>query len=364
MIFPNTNPLFSEILLEWFQKHGRKNLPWQHPKDAYRVWVSEIMLQQTQVKTVIPYFNRFIERFPTVQSLAHAHEDDILALWSGLGYYSRARNLHKTAKIITEEFAGVFSKDPYVLANLPGIGLSTASAITSIAFNQPTPILDANVVRVLCRYFLIAEDPAKAKTKEKLWELAHQCMSPKDCAQYTQAIMDFGATCCVPKIPKCNVCPFMESCLAYKNKDLHSYPYKKSKKILPVKNQIFLLIHNAENLIYLEKNPPVGIWGGLWCIPSLDSQQCVHTHLSDNYEVQVEHVKRFVDLKHSFSHFHLQMNVFLVQARLSKNCIKESKGRWVPLPEVLNYGIAKPIRSIIELYQNQMVNHPVLHSEE
>ena len=205
---------FSLPLLEWFNCHGRKDLPWQHPRSAYRVWISEIMLQQTQVKTVIPYFNHFIAKFPDIQQLAHAYEDRVLAQWSGLGYYSRARNLHKTAKIICEKYKGEFPRELADLIALPGIGPSTAAAIASQAFNQATPILDGNVKRVLCRYFLIDGWPEHSSVKQKLWQLAKECMPTERCADYTQAIMDLGATRCTARNPDCANCPLQYTCLA------------------------------------------------------------------------------------------------------------------------------------------------------
>ncbi|WP_019217249.1 A/G-specific adenine glycosylase [Legionella tunisiensis] len=217
---------FSNLLLAWFDLHGRKDLPWQHPRSAYRVWISEIMLQQTQVKTVIPYFNRFIDSFPDVWQLAKASEDQVLAHWSGLGYYSRARNLSQTAKIICEKYAGEFPLALVDLVALPGIGPSTAAAIASQAFNQPTAILDGNVKRVLCRYFLIEGWPEQSAIKQRLWQLANQCMPRQRCADYTQAIMDLGATCCTVRQPNCASCPIQKTCLANIHHKTAFYPQK------------------------------------------------------------------------------------------------------------------------------------------
>lgn len=227
------NQLFSQLLLDWYDLHGRKDLPWQLPRSPYRVWVSEIMLQQTQVQTVIPYFNRFIEHFPDIFLLANAEEDEVLSLWSGLGYYSRARNLHNTAKIISDQYNGVFPEDLNILVQLPGIGPSTAAAILSQAFNKPAAILDGNVKRVLSRFFLIEGWPEQAQVKKKLWGLASSCMPNERCADYTQAIMDLGATCCTNKNPQCLRCPVKNHCLAFHNKKQHLYPTKKNKETAP-----------------------------------------------------------------------------------------------------------------------------------
>jgi len=221
---------FTRPLLTWFGEHGRKDLPWQHPRSAYRVWISEIMLQQTQVKTVIPYFLRFLARFPDIKTLAQADEDDVLSCWSGLGYYSRARNLHKTALIIAENFKGQFPDDIKELVQLPGIGDSTAAAIASLAYNKPTAILDGNVKRVLSRYFQVRGLSQQSAVKQKLMTIANQCMSHDFCADYTQAIMDLGATCCTVKTPACTRCPLQTTCGAYKNNQVADYPEKKPKK--------------------------------------------------------------------------------------------------------------------------------------
>ncbi|AHE67433.1 A/G-specific adenine glycosylase [Legionella oakridgensis ATCC 33761 = DSM 21215] len=221
---------FTLPLLQWFHQYGRKDLPWQIPGNAYAVWISEIMLQQTQVRTVIPYFLRFMNTFPTLRTLACASEDQVLAQWSGLGYYSRARNLHKTAKIICNDFHDYFPDDIETLMKLPGIGPSTAAAIASLAFNKPTAILDGNVKRVLCRYFLIAGSMEQTSVTRQLWQLAKQCMPLHDCAAYTQAIMDLGATCCTIKSPNCSNCPLHTTCLAYQTNEVAHYPHKKLKK--------------------------------------------------------------------------------------------------------------------------------------
>lgn len=221
---------FALPLLAWYQQHGRRDLPWQNPRTPYRVWLSEIMLQQTQVKTVIPYFIRFINRFPDIRSLAGAEEDDVLALWSGLGYYSRGRNLHKTARMICETHNGVIPDKVSELTRLPGIGESTAAAIASLAYNQRTPILDGNVKRVLSRFFLISDSLELTHVKQKLWKLADACMPSQQCADYTQAIMDLGATCCLARNPTCELCPLQQNCQAFLTKQVKNIPKKKRKK--------------------------------------------------------------------------------------------------------------------------------------
>lgn len=218
---------FSQPLLQWHALYGRNNLPWQLPRTPYRVWISEIMLQQTQVQTVIPYFERFMQQFPNINTLAQANDDEVLSLWSGLGYYSRARNLHQTAKIVVQHHGGVLPDNYQLLKELPGIGPSTAAAIASQAFNQPIAILDGNVKRVLTRFFMIKGYPEQAQVKKTLWELANSCMPNENCANYTQAIMDLGSLCCTPKNPNCHNCPLQNSCLALKYEEQHLYPTKR-----------------------------------------------------------------------------------------------------------------------------------------
>ncbi|MBA2651614.1 MAG: A/G-specific adenine glycosylase [Tatlockia sp.] len=338
---------FSLPLLEWFDNHGRKDLPWQHPRSPYRVWISEIMLQQTQVKTVIPYFNQFMSKFANIEQLAQASEDNVLAQWSGLGYYSRARNLHKTAKIICEQYKGEFPSDLTNLIALPGIGPSTAAAITSLAFNQANPIMDGNVKRVLCRYFLIDGWPEQSAVKQKLWQLADQCMPRERCADYTQAIMDLGATCCKSKNPDCNSCPVQTHCLA-RQRDLASlYPHKKVKKKLAVKQQQFLLLYDNNNRIYLEKRPPTGIWGGLWCMPSIAMKDCPREYLANTYGFSCRDQQELLFIRHSFSHFHLEISSLALQTAINANRVAEHTGKWYEAKEIGELGLAKPISDII-----------------
>lgn len=341
---------FSLPLLAWFDQHGRKDLPWQHPRTAYRVWISEIMLQQTQVKTVIPYFNRFVTRFPTIQSLASAAEDDVLAHWSGLGYYSRARNLHKTAAIVDTHFNGDFPSDLDNLITLPGIGPSTAAAIASLAFNKSTAILDGNVKRVLSRYFLVSGPPNQATVHKKLWQLANECMPTKRCADYTQAIMDLGATCCTIKNPKCVSCPLKTTCLAKTLNEIENYPEKKPKKSIPIKQEQFLLLHKNEGTIYLEKRPPTGLWGGLWCLPTIEMDKSPLDYIEQSYCLKTNEVSELMTINHSFSHFHLQIKALAIGVTYEATRIAELSGRWFRPEEIGGLGIAKPVNDIIRCF--------------
>ena len=339
---------FSQPLLKWFDKHGRKNLPWQLPRDPYRVWISEIMLQQTQVQTVILYFQRFMEQFPSIHDLARAEDDKVLSLWSGLGYYSRARNLHRTAKIISCEYSGLMPKEKELLTSFPGIGPSTAAAILSQAYNLPTAILDGNVKRVLTRFFRIAGWPEQAAIKKMLWELADECMPRARCADYTQAIMDLGATCCTLRKPKCLQCPVQTHCEALKHEEQSLYPTKKIKKPLHIKHQQFLVLLNKKNMVYLEKRPPVGLWGGLWCLPSIDKDDCPLIYVSEHFDLKTKESKHLTSLTHRFSHFQLEIEALVFKAEAKRQKIAETTGRWFNQEKLADVGLAKPTNNILD----------------
>lgn len=344
---------FTTSLLNWFDQHGRKNLPWQHPRTPYRVWVSEIMLQQTQVKTVIPYFTAFMERFPDIKTLAAAEEDDVLAHWSGLGYYSRARNLHKAAQIIHAIHHDQFPEHVSELIQLPGIGESTAAAIVSQAFNKPAAILDGNVKRVLSRYFLISGNPDSAKVKQGLWTIASQCMHETRCADYTQAIMDMGATCCTSRNPDCQNCPLQSNCQAWAQNVVREYPNKKPKKVLPIRHQQFLLLHDNNRRIYLERRPPSGLWGGLWCLPEINMDVCPKDHVLSQLNFSTDNMLELSKIKHTFSHFHLHIKPIAMQGQLIRHVLSEPTGQWYKQEELKSLGLAKPTSVIIEQFWAQ-----------
>lgn len=349
----NLTEEFSKPLLAWFAIHGRQNLPWQLPRSPYRVWVSEIMLQQTQVQTVIPYFERFMHRFPTIQNLALASEDEVLSLWSGLGYYSRARNLHATAKIITSEYQGYFPVDLTLLNNLPGIGTSTAAAILSQAFDQPEAILDGNVKRVLSRFFMIQGHPEQAAVKKRLWELAKACMPQQQCAEYTQAIMDLGATCCTSKNFNCSNCPVQTHCLALKHKEQHLYPTKKIKKPVPIQQQQFLLLYTNQGSVYLEKRPPTGLWGGLWCLPSLEKGHCALDFIRHEYDLSGDTPQPLIAFKHRFSHFLLEIDAVSIKVQVLGRKLAEPRGQWFVKENLASLGLAKPTSKILSLLETE-----------
>ena len=336
----------SNKILSWYQQHGRKDLPWQRSKDAYLIWVSEIMLQQTQVTTVIPYFERFTDRFPTIKSLATTHVDDVLSLWSGLGYYARARNLHKAAQIIHEQYESKFPQDFDDVLALPGIGRSTAGAILAFSTNQRLPILDGNVKRVLCRFYGIEGYPGQREIENQLWQIADRNTPHNNVAQYTQAIMDLGATVCVRKNPLCTDCPIQVDCRALQSGIQSLLPTPKPRKVLPTREVSMLLILNKKNQILLEKRPPSGIWGGLWSLPECVKGEDIQGHCETKLSLSGSLKSSPGVLKHSFSHYHLKIHPQIIE--LTKiTTAREDNLSWFEIDQTNQLGLPKPVKSLI-----------------
>ena len=336
--------VLSEALIPWQKQYGRHHLPWQDSDDSYAVWLAEIMLQQTQVKTVMPYYQRFILRFPDVKTLAQASLDEVLALWSGLGYYARARNLHRTANRIMQEYQGVFPQDREVLQQLPGIGRSTAAAIVVFAFGQRDAILDGNVKRVFARYFGIERYPGEAETLKKLWRLAEASLpqgdSPVDIRSYTQGLMDLGAMLCVRRNPLCGQCPLQDMCVAYRDNRLTALPVSKPTKPLPEKQTVFMIYRVRQQLL-LEKRPDKGIWGGLWCFPE--------DVFSGNQAASVKNaqVVELPRLIHNFTHYRLWIYPLLVEMDVEAGDPKKGIV-WVKPAEALDMAIPAPVKKLIQ----------------
>nr|WP_218057790.1 A/G-specific adenine glycosylase [Gilliamella apicola] len=338
---------FSQAVLTWYEQYGRKSLPWQVKKSSYHVWLSEVMLQQTQVATVIPYFNRFIEHFPQITDLAKAPIDDVLHLWTGLGYYARARNLHKAAQLIVDKFNGIFPTKFDDVIGLPGIGRSTAGAILSLAQNQHYPILDGNVKRVLARYFTVEGWPGIKTVENRLWQLSEQVTPKHKVEKFNQAMMDIGAMVCTRTKPKCALCPLQNHCLAYKNESWRLYPTKKTKNTIPEKIAYFLMLE-YNHAIWLEKRPPSGIWGGLYCFPQFSSKQAIADWLKKQ-GIQTTAPKQLVAFRHTFSHFHL--DIFPIHCVITKytKCFNESVGYWYNLKSNnAKIGLATPVYNLLK----------------
>jgi A/G-specific adenine glycosylase len=303
-------------LLQWFKSNGRKNLPWQStPPNVYHIWLSEIMLQQTQVITVINYFNKFIACFPDLAALANAKEDEVMSHWAGLGYYSRARNLHKTAKIVTSHHKGVFPKKYDEIVALPGIGPSTAGAILSLGSGLSAPILDGNVKRTLSRYHKVEGHYSSSKVMAELWHLAKHHTPQTKNAEYTQAIMDIGATICKPKNPLCDSCPLASHCGACLSKEQDIYPYKKMKRNKPPEKTIaFLVFKNQRQEVFLKKRPSKGIWGGLWSFEECaDNNEAINLAIRQHND-RAKIIRSLTKFKHAFSHLTLWINPVLIDS--------------------------------------------------
>jgi len=342
-----TATYFSRDVLAWFDQHGRKDLPWQKNITAYRVWVSEIMLQQTQVTTVIPYFETFMQRFPTVEALAEAPQDDVLHLWTGLGYYARARNLHKCAERISSEFSGKFPSDIDKLIELPGIGRSTAGAICSIAFKKRAAILDGNVKRVLARYHCVAGWPGKTDVQKTLWQHAEQHTPQKRCNHFSQAMMDLGATLCTRTKPACERCPLQAGCEAFAQGTPTNFPGKKPKKDKPIKAAQLLMIRNLNGEILLEQRPSQGIWGGLWSFPELDADECPKAHCEQFY-TNASRIEIWDSYRHTFSHYHFDICPVLIYLSKDIQSVADNNTRWVNVAQPGKLGLAAPVKKLLQ----------------
>ena len=348
---PAKPPSMSDRLLRWFDGHGRKDLPWQDNPTPYRVWVSEIMLQQTQVATVIPYYLRFMKRFPDMATLAAAHLDEVLHLWTGLGYYARARNLHRAAVIVCEQHADELPRDITLLQQLPGIGRSTAAAILALADGQRHAILDGNVRRVLARLHAVEGWSGRREVEQQLWLLAESHLPAHRVDDYTQALMDLGATLCTRSRPACPRCPLADLCVARAQNEIASYPAPQPRKRLPVRSATLLLLRNDAGDVLLEQRPPAGIWGGLWSLP-----ECEHTHPADikrwcreHFAYQIGQLKHWPTLRHSFSHFHLDISPVLAQVnKISASAMEPHPTVWYNIHHPEARGLAAPVQRLLE----------------
>jgi A/G-specific adenine glycosylase len=329
---------FAAALLTWFDSHGRKDLPWQHDKSPYRVWLSEIMLQQTQVVTVIPYFEAFVAQFPTVETLAAAPLDDVLLRWAGLGYYARARNLHKAAQSIVQ--LGYFPNRLPELLALSGIGQSTAGAILSIAFQQSQPILDGNVKRVLARFYAVSGWTGLREIETKLWAISEEITPLERCDDYTQAIMDLGATLCTRSKPRCEVCPMSKRCAAFLTQTVANYPSPKPTKKLPIKPIIFLVIRNEQQQIWLEQRPMKGIWGGLWSLPEVETLADAQIWCAER-NLTIQNQQILLTQRHTFSHYHLDFTPLWLEVQSTETVSFHTR------QQVQNRALPAPINTLL-----------------
>lgn len=343
---------FSKQILIWYQEFGRKTLPWQIDKSFYGVWLSEVMCQQTQVATVIPYYERFMQAFPDIRSLADATQDEVLHLWTGLGYYARGRNLHKAAQKIRDEHGGNFPQCFDDILALPGVGRSTAGAILSSVLNQPFPILDGNVKRVLTRYFAISGWTGKKAVENRLWALAGELTPKKNPADFNQAMMDMGALICTRTRPKCGLCPVAKNCQAHLSGCETDFPTKKTKKVIPEKDAFFVIFQH-EDRIWLEQRPNLGLWGGLWCFPQVEKE--INAYIEKNTgESEILAIEQLTAFRHVFSHFRLDITPVLVRLKSEKALLRTTElkekdsGHWYALDQGAKLGLAAPMLKIIQ----------------
>lgn len=344
------DPSFSAAVIAWQKQHGRHKLPWQNTRDAYRVWLSEIMLQQTQVTAVIPYYQRFLERCPDVFSLAAAPSEDVMALWSGLGYYTRARNLHKCAQRVVAEYGGRFPDDPELLADLPGIGRSTAAAIAAFSYGRRAAILDGNVKRVFARVFGIDGYPGAKPIEDKLWLRAVALLPDDGIEAYTQGLMDLGATLCVRGTPACARCPLAQRCVALAQDRVAELPVSKPKKAVPERETVMLVITHGEDVL-LEQRPDSGIWGGLLSLPEIavgDAAQfdtAVRT-LSAPYG-ELEGCRKLQPFSHVFTHFKLHVAPFQVALKTRSQRIAQGAMVWYPVRRLADAPLPAPVKKLL-----------------
>lgn len=359
---------FAQAMLAWYDKFGRKHLPWQQEKTLYGVWLSEVMLQQTQVSTVIPYFERFIKVLPTITALANAPLDEVLHLWTGLGYYARARNLHKAAQTIRDQYRGEFPQDFQQVWCLTGIGRSTAGAILSSCLNAPYPILDGNVKRVLARYFAIEGWPGNKKVEDRLWALSAQITPTTNVADFNQAMMDLGAMICTRSKPKCTLCPLNRDCQANLTGDQENLPSKKPRKTLPERKSYFLILA-CDGKVALEQRKKSGLWGGLYCFPQFTSKAALLEHLN---EQGIIYYQEWTTFRHTFSHFHL--DIYPIYAEINAKPADKNHSGWKKTAEnVAEYksfissmvkywydpqnpdqiGLATPVKNLLHEFQKR-----------
>jgi A/G-specific adenine glycosylase len=343
-----TRPIAAR-LLAWFDRHGRKDLPWQHDRTPHRVWVSEIMLQQTQVGTVIPYFDAFMQRFPDAAALARSPIDEVLHHWSGLGYYARARHLHRAAQIVVERHGGAFPQSLEAAMELPGIGRSTAGAILALAYGERHAILDGNVKRVLARYCGVEGFPGEPATSRALWALSDAYTPYDRVGDYTQAIMDLGATVCVPRGPACVRCPLSDDCAARLSGRQHELPAPRPRRARRTKTTFMLLAIRAGGHVLLEQRPPHGIWGGLWGLPEFPSADAAREWSMRALQIRAAAAQPLGTLRHSFTHFDLQIEPIRIECEGASGVMESARYVWYDPAAPQRVGIAAPIRTLIAM---------------
>lgn len=342
-------PELAHRVLTWHAGHGRHDLPWQRPRTPYRVWISEVMLQQTRVETVIPYFERFVDAFADVAELAAAAEDDVLALWSGLGYYRRARHLHQAAREVVEHHDGTLPDTVAALAALPGIGRSTAGAIASLGSGVCAPILDGNVKRLFCRHFGIDGWPGASATLKSLWTLAESHLPRTRADDYNQGLMDLGATCCTLSKPACTACPLAASCVALATGRVDALPEKRPRKTTPLRAVRVLLAVDPQGRLLLERRPPSGVWGGLHSLPECAPDDDLEAWCQRYGLIQLGTAEPWPRVRHLFTHFRLDIEPLALRVSADATQVNAADHRgWYKTPDALRLGLPAPVRRLVE----------------
>ena len=343
----STEASFAARVVAWQREHGRHDLPWQRTRDAYRIWLSEIMLQQTQVATVLPYYERFLARFPTVAALAAAPEEDVMRLWSGLGYYARARNLHRAAREVVERHGGVFPATFDALAELPGVGRSTAGAIAAFASGERRAILDGNVRRVLARHAAIEGDPSSAAVHAELWRVAEERLPEADIEAYTQGMMDLGAGICTTRAPACLLCPVAADCIARAEDRIAELPGKRARRQAP-RRRISMLVVLSAGEVLVEKRPPAGIWGGLWSLPEAPPDADLEAELVRRWGIGAARLDALPPFEHAFTHFTLEVVPWRVALAATPPAPREPGTSWLALAEVAGAALPSPVKALLQ----------------
>lgn len=351
---------FASQIVGWQKQYGRHDLPWQNTRDPYAIWVSEIMLQQTQVSAVIGYYARFMQRFPDVATLAASEQEEVLQYWSGLGYYSRARNLHAAAQMIMQLYAGSFPEDFDAVQALPGIGRSTAAAITAFAFGQRRAILDGNVKRVLARSFGVDGWPGLPAVEKRMWGLAESLLPNHGLEAYTQGLMDLGATICTRSKPRCMHCPIQDDCVARMEDRVHILPTPRLRKPMPQRSTVMLLLL-AENEILLEKRPPSGIWGGLWSLPEMDAEKNAVETVFQHFGLSTSLLPALPELVHTFTHFTLTITPQPLQIIGRTKKVMEPGLVWLDIEDAAEAALPAPVKKLLtQLSASRLANPEVI----
>jgi A/G-specific adenine glycosylase len=350
------DPSFSAAVIDWQRRNGRHALPWQNTRDAYRIWLSEIMLQQTQVAAVIPYYQRFLERFPDIATLAAAPSEQVMAHWSGLGYYSRARNLHRCAQRLVAEYGGSFPADPELLADLPGIGRSTAAAIAAFAYGARAAILDGNVKRVFSRVFGIAGYPGEKSIENAMWQRAVALLPQQDIEAYTQGLMDLGATLCTRSKPECERCPLVSRCVAFSTGRVGELPVRKPKKAVPERQTAMLIVIDRDQVL-LEQRPDHGIWGGLLSLPEIDVPGSEGEADSRQFELAataaiapfgtLDSCERLQEFSHGFTHFKLRVVPHRISLARRLKMVGQCAHVWLGIDELTSAALPAPVKKLL-----------------